>query len=243
MTCKTIHFDSLQDTADNAASMIAHHLQALVSNTGNAFSETPEKVRLMVSGGSSPISLFQSLSQFDIDWHRVMISLVDERWVPENHPDSNTTLVRKYLLQHKASGALFQPIYQPASSLKEAVELLNSSFTPSAAIPTITILGMGSDAHTASLFPDAKEYQEGLTTAEAWLNVRPTAAPHARISMSLSHLSSSEHLYLFIPGSTKNKLFQEIQHGSLPDSPISKLLLQMKPDITVFCCPDATSQP
>lgn len=233
MACQTFTYNSLNETATEAASQIANRLRNLLAMP------TTEKARLMVSGGNSPIPLFQRLSHHDIEWEKVIISLVDERWVPEDHVDSNTTLVRKYLLQEKAAAASFHPVYQTGASLAETVQQLNESFTPSTEVPTITVLGMGTDAHTASLFPDAIEYEEGINTEAAWLSVQPTAAPHARISMSLAHLRSSEHLFLFIPGSAKSQLLSKIQQGALPDSPVAVLLSKNRPDISAFCCPDA----
>jgi len=60
---------------------------------------------LAVSGGKSPIAFFQALSQQDLDWARVNITLVDERIVPTHHADSNTGLVRQHLLQNRAAAA------------------------------------------------------------------------------------------------------------------------------------------
>ena len=65
---------------------------------------------LAVSGGKSPIALFQALSMQDLPWHAVQVTLVDDRCVPNNHADSNAALVRKYLLCNYAKSATFYPL-------------------------------------------------------------------------------------------------------------------------------------
>ena len=66
-----------------------------------------EEATLAVSGGSTPKPLFAALSRIELDWARVRITQVDERWVPELHPDSNARLIRECLLQGHAAAARF----------------------------------------------------------------------------------------------------------------------------------------
>lgn len=83
------------------ATTIATQLAQAIAQRGQAL--------LAVSGGKSPIALFQQLAQTPLDWARVTVLLVDERCVPHTppHPDSNTALVRQHLLQHHAAAARF----------------------------------------------------------------------------------------------------------------------------------------
>ena len=71
---------------------------------------------LAVSGGRSPIPFFQALSQKDLDWQKVGITLVDERIVPTTHADSNTALAHEYLLQNKAAAATWIPVVEAGKS-------------------------------------------------------------------------------------------------------------------------------
>ena len=69
----------------------------------------------------------------------------------------------------------------------------------------LVILGMGNDAHTASLFPDAPQLSAGLnpTTTDACLLVDPPVAPHQRISMTLARLLNAEQIVVHITGEEK----------------------------------------
>ena len=69
------------------------------------------RASLAVSGGSTPKGLFAQLAAADLDWSQVAITLVDERWVPDDHADSNARLVREHLLVSRAAAARFVPLY------------------------------------------------------------------------------------------------------------------------------------
>ena len=94
---------------ENAAQSAETLAQAVAQNLRDVLVKQ-ERATLAVSGGKSPIAFFQALSQADLDWARVNITLVDERLVPTNHADSNTGLVRQYLLQNRATAAKWLPV-------------------------------------------------------------------------------------------------------------------------------------
>ena len=71
---------------------------------------------LAVSGGSTPVALFEQLSGMDISWQDVVITLVDERWVEPTEDDSNEHLVRTHLLRDKAAVATFIGMKNGAST-------------------------------------------------------------------------------------------------------------------------------
>src|SRR5690606_25629287 len=67
---------------------------------------------LAVSGGSTPARFFAALGKRkDVDWDKVLVTLVDERWVPETSDRSNAGLVNMKLLQGPAAVARFVPLY------------------------------------------------------------------------------------------------------------------------------------
>jgi len=88
-----------------------HHLScALADHIGKLLRRAVvEKGRasMAVSGGSTPGPLFRRLSELDIPWEQVVITLVDERWVDVEDKDSNEYLVRTHLLQDRAAKATF----------------------------------------------------------------------------------------------------------------------------------------
>jgi len=166
-----------------------------------------DKAYLVVSGGSTPANLFAVLADMPIDWHRVVVLLADERWVPADDEDRNERLVRQILLTHRASGADFVSLI-PA--LDASLGDITSVLSALAHLPTfdVVLLGMGEDAHTASLFPCAAELKAGMTTRDDAVVVRPQAAPHTRVSLSKNRLLNTRHGMIHIVGEKKKSVFQ-----------------------------------
>ena len=96
--------DNAAAAAQSLADAVAAALKSTLDEKGRAV--------LAVSGGRSPIAFFEALSHKDLAWSNVGITLVDERIVPTVHPDSNTALVREYLLKNKASAARWIPMVE-----------------------------------------------------------------------------------------------------------------------------------
>ena len=94
---------------ENAAASAAALADAVAETLQDALDKKGQAV-LAVSGGRSPIAFFDALSQKDLDWQHIGITLVDERIVPTDHTDSNTGLVREYLLKNKAAAAHWIPM-------------------------------------------------------------------------------------------------------------------------------------
>ena len=161
----------------------------------------------MVSGGSTPIKLFSMLADADIEWGRVVVLLADERWVPVDHEDSNERLVRETLLTGKAKSAQFLSLLPtPDDEITNIADL--STLLGSLPSFDVVILGMGEDAHTASLFPCATALREGLTTEQGALITRPRNAPHQRVSMSKHRLQATEHGVIHIVGDHKKAVLE-----------------------------------
>src|SRR3989339_688997 len=84
-------FDDTPAFRDAAASFLAFRLRGSVVRRGRAV--------LGLSGGTTPGPVYELLGQANIDWTKVHIFLVDERYVPPNHPESNARLLRNTLLR------------------------------------------------------------------------------------------------------------------------------------------------
>ncbi len=194
------------------------------------------KASLVVSGGSTPMPFFKLLSQQQLDWQKVVVTLADERWVPYEHDDSNERLVHEHLLQNYAASAQFCSLYDATATTPEAGSLLVAErLATHLPMPiTVLILGMGTDGHTASLFPDT----DGLDQAMALDNpstvqiMHPDASPHARITLTRRALLESTHRFLHVTGSAKKALLDDIDSESGKKLPIAGFL--DKPPITVY---------
>jgi len=188
---------------------------------------------LAVSGGRSPIPYFEALSRTRLPWGQVDLTLVDERFVPPSHPDSNEHLVRAYLLHGLAREARFTGLVGIPGDLPGCVAQANQNATPL----TLTVLGMGEDGHTASLFPGASQLEEGLDPASTarYVHVTPPAAPHERISMTLSSILSSDRIIIAIAGQTKRAVLERAMQGA--SLPISRVVNKEGAHIDVYWHP------
>lgn len=181
------------------AAQVVSSLEQGIARRGSA--------HLVVSGGSTPVNLFSILAGADVEWSRVVVLLADERWVPVDHEDSNEKLVRETLLTGKAKQAHFLSLLPtPDDEIANIAGL--STLLQSLPRFDVVLLGMGEDAHTASLFPCAAALREGLTTAQGALITRPRNAPHQRVSMSKQRLQATEKGVIHIVGEKKKAVLE-----------------------------------
>ena len=163
-------FDDPRAQADALAKAVSGALGASLAAARDT------RATLAVSGGTSPRPFFQALALESLDWARVDVTLVDDRWVPESDNASNARLVRETLLTQAAGAARFAPLVDVSVSLDARIAALNAD--PSYALPNVAVLGMGEDGHTASLFADAPadEWAHALQTPERYVAVHPGAS-------------------------------------------------------------------
>lgn len=212
---------SLYDTKDALVADFSEKIVAILSES----IKQKGAASMLVSGGSTPLPLFKALSEAELDWSKVTISLADERWVAPTDPDSNEKLVRENLLQNNAAVANFIGMKTPHADANEGIEDLSERYSAMSWPADVLILGMGGDAHTASLFPCSEQIEQGLTTDERLLAVQPTTAPHQRMSFSLSALVQSKNIFLHLTGENKKTVLdQALASDDVRAMPISAVL-------------------
>jgi len=198
--------------------------------------ETKGKASLLVSGGSTPKPLFAKLKNAPLEWEKVNIGLCDERWVPASHADSNEQFVKEFLMQGKAGKASFVGMYKEGVDAHKVEELCSQEMRE--LLPfDVLILGMGADAHTASLFPENEKLEEAfdLKRESLCISIEPTTAPHMRMSLTLSAILGAEHLYLHFEGQDKLSVYEKAISGEDRHTmPIRSVLNQDIKDIEVY---------
>jgi len=193
--------------------------EALKNNIDNNGS-----VSFVVSGGSSPVKIFNDLSKSDLDWSKVSVTLVDDRVVSSEHSDSNEKLLKENLFINNASAAKFISL----KSDSDEVMNINRPFD-------IMLLGMGEDGHFASLFPeliDNSNYFD-LSANPEIIFTEPMGNPcHKRVSMNLSMIMQSKKIILLVSSSAKSILVdQALENKYLP---IHFLLNQQTKEIEII---------
>lgn len=220
-------FANQQAMVEALGSFVVERLQQAIEQRGHAL--------LAVSGGKTPAALFDRLSQQSLDWGKVFITLADDRWLPPDHADSNTRLVRQHLLQGAAAAAQFAPLVNaaptPEKGLAQAGERFNALPQPF----DLILLGMGDDGHTASLFPCAPQLQQALSTSEPLVAIHPQTAPYGRISLSPAALRQSRQNILLISGANKQAVLQQALHdGPVEQMPVRLLWQAGMPPLAVY---------
>lgn len=169
------------------------------------------KASLAVSGGSTPKPLFLALSNADVEWEKVSVTLVDDRWLDSKHADSNENLVRTNLLQNKAAKAEFISLLTKDQNASDAELEISRRLDKLDAQIDVLILGMGEDGHTASLFPCSAQIKEGLNLSRdmSAIATQPTTAPYQRMSMSLAKIVAAKHVFLHLTGEKKKAVLED----------------------------------
>lgn len=229
---------------ENRAEMIAA-LQAECEAALRTAVEERGEATFMVSGGSTPEPLYKALSQVDLPWESVYVALVDERWVDFDHDKSNEAFTVKHLIQNKAAVANLVGMKNSAETAEQGLDDCESAYQQLAQPFDITILGMGSDGHTASLFPHAQGLADALTPDSEQLcaaiiakQSEVTGAITERMTLTLAGLLRSKVLMLLITGDEKLAVLRAAQAGNdVSEMPIRAVLQQQQVPVVVYWAP------
>jgi 6-phosphogluconolactonase len=229
---QTQRYADMEALSRELAGQLAATLKAAIGARGLA--------SLVVSGGRSPVRLFEILRTQVLDWGRVCVALADERWVPPEDAASNEHLVRTVLLKDQAASARFHGLKNGAPTPDLGAV---SAWETFARIPRpfdTVILGMGDDGHTASLFPGSPNLPRALNQAAVagCVGMWAPAAPQPRLSLNLTALLDSRRIVVVLAGESKlNTLAAANQDGPLEDMPIRALLHQTRTPVEVMWSP------
>jgi len=173
------------------------------------------RASLVVSGGRTPAKLFETLSKAHLQWHKIDVSLADERWVDNDDDASNEKMLRAKLLINNAAKANFVPLKTPHADATDAVLTCTSNLQQMHTPIDVLILGMGEDGHTASLFPCSEQIAQSLdlTSGNTFIAVQPKTAPNQRMSLTLPALLNSHQIFLHLTGEAKKQVLDTVLSG------------------------------
>jgi len=204
--------------AEQLAEDVADELRRAIAAKGKAV--------LAVSGGTTPALFFEKLSEAELPWARVTVTLVDERQVPESNARSNARLVREALLQNRAAAASFVPLY----GNPEAERLPDFD---------VAVLGMGNDGHTASFFPHGSTLAEAIDpdTDDRLIELEAPSAGEKRLTFTLPAILAAGRLKLHIEGVEKRRVLDAaLAAGPAEYMPV-RAVLRAKTPLTLYWCP------
>lgn len=224
------------ETLSNSEEVLAKKLAISVAKQLDQAIQKEGVACIAVSGGQTPVSFFQQLSQQEIDWKKVTIILVDERWVDTQHADSNEHLVRQHLLQNNAAQAYFLGLKNKASLPSEGIMDCETQLREQVEQLDVVVLGMGLDGHTASWFANSKKLPALVSgDTSAWcLAVEDDFLPQPRMSLTWRFMKRAKKLYLHFTGEEKNAVFVNACREEDDQLPVSHVLHQDGITINVY---------
>lgn len=180
---------------------------------------------LVATGGRMPGPVYDRLAKMDLEWGRVVVTLSDDRLVPDTDPESNVKLLKDRLLIDEAAVCRFLPLTEDAEDALWAQSPFDA-----------VMLGMGEDGHIAALIPGSPLVPDAMDPDdERWVVSMPAghgSPPLARISMTFAALLQSRAIFLLIAGEKK----REVLKGA--GLPVHALLAQDRVPARVFWTPD-----
>jgi 6-phosphogluconolactonase len=202
-------FETSNETLAAAAEYFVRIAKEAITGNG--------KFTVALSGGSSPKGLFELLAakyRSAIEWDKVFFFFGDERYVPADHPDSNALMAKK---------ALFEPLYidpgqiftvgtilkpgEAAAAYQRAIEKHFNSAPPKF---DLVLLGLGDNAHTASLFPNTPVLDvREVGVKEVFLEDKQIF----RITFTAPLINLAHHIAFLLFGSSKAEAVKEVLQG------------------------------
>lgn len=206
-------------TSFRLAAVVAEQLRQAITARGQA--------SLVLSGGSSPLTFYAHLSRQPLDWQRVTIVPSDERWVSVSDARSNAGAIREYLLCNRAKRARLISLYMSNRHAAQGGPILDRILATLARPFDVTVLGMGLDGHTASLFPQAADIATLLQADSRCVVPSLDDAEVGRISLSLSCLLDTRNIHFLFFGDDKRSVYERaLTPGAVAECPVRGVLHQ-----------------
>jgi 6-phosphogluconolactonase len=176
---------------------------------------------IAMAGGSTPKSLYQLLASYEyrdaLPWAQTIAFWGDERYVPQDHEDSNYRMTREALLDHvpiPESNVYPVPTHleppDAASTYEAQIREVFGTLAPEVPVFDVILLGIGADGHTASLFPhtEALDVDHHLVV-ENWVPQQNAM----RITFTIPVLHEARHVVLMAAGVEKAEAIARAVEG------------------------------
>lgn len=220
----TLHdYASVEDLHAAVAEVLSEATATAISERGHAW--------LALAGGRTPLPAYRAFAGGDLDWSRVAVVATDERCVPHAHPASNhASLVDAFA---EAKGVVLHSLTSPDGDADRSLVAARGMFAHGQPRESfdVVVLGMGADAHFASLFPGAPGLDEALhpegdaDVVHIDPDPLPPEAPFPRLSLTLARLLRARVIHLVITGEAKREVLLDAAGSDDPlRHPVAALL-------------------
>lgn len=218
----------MDELADRAASIVASNMRHAVGRRG--------RFLLTLSGGNTPRPAYQRLTDESLvgslPWDQTLIYLGDERMVPCDHPESNYRMACECLLDHVQIPPWNVHRVETEFTANEAARLYDEDLRrltsdTGRVIPRfdLILLGLGPDAHTASLFPaiPVLDNQKDLAApVELPDSSEGASRAQQRVTMTYKVINAARRIVFLVAGDDKAEALQRVEEGD-PSAPAGRV--------------------
>jgi len=221
-------YDSVDEMADAVAGDIGFIIESALDARGEAL--------IAVPGGKTPLPIYERLAKAKLNWKKVTIIPTDERLVPLTDEKSNIRAIAQAFLP---TGARVFPIGSEISDYKLAGNSANAKLADLKFPLDLAWLGIGSDGHTASIFPgpdldEALNAPKGRNAVGVMPDPLPADAPVARVTLTRSAILSARTVLITVTGEEKKAMLEgAIADGQSSRLPIGRLLAEAEQPIDI----------
>ncbi len=183
-------------------------LKCLLKKLIGLFLKRERTCHIALAGGKTPLNLYRELSKESLPWHKIKFYLTDERYVPFTSTLSNYRMIRESLGDRARVNFLKTEMLPQECAMDYSFQLPDRLH--------ISLLGVGSDGHTASLFPSS-----GCEDISPKVCISKDPEGIIRLSLKEDYLNSSCVVVFFLKGEEKRRAFEGMLRGdNIPASRI-----------------------
>ncbi|MBO3461616.1 6-phosphogluconolactonase [Aetokthonos hydrillicola Thurmond2011] len=224
--------------------LIARSLELILSKIETAI-EQHGRFTIALSGGSTPKPLYEAIATQNLPWDKIHVFWGDERYVPADHPDSNQLMAhRAWLGRVDIPTANIHPMptsdQDPADAVAKYEQHLQEFFHSSPGeFPALDVilLGMGDDAHTASLFP----HTEALKVRDRLITVGNKDG-NPRLTFTYPFINAANCVMFVVAGANKRSALAHVFASVADDFTYPSRLIQPQGELWWLLDKDAGSE-
>jgi len=202
-------FKDISALEEGITHAIAEYIRMAITLNGSA--------HILLSGGTTPLVVYARLAKENIEWEKVWIGLVDERYVPLDHPKNNERALRDAFGEDVCRRAHFIGMVHDDRDAEHNLSVVSAEYQRFIQRTDFVLLGMGKDGHFASLFPNDPASEVDLRSDS--VKIHCTTAPDfptERITCSKGMLKQAKEVVLMITGPEKETIFNDNKETGLP---------------------------
>jgi 6-phosphogluconolactonase len=214
-------FKDINALEEGITQSIAEYIHKAIELNGTA--------HVLLSGGTTPLVVYARLAKENIQWNKVWIGLVDERYVPLDHAKNNERALKEAFGEAVCSQAHFIGMVHDDRDAEHNLSIVSAEYQCFMERTDFVLLGMGKDGHFASLFPNDLASEVDLRSES--VKIHCTTAPDfptERITCSKGMLKQAKEVVLMITGTEKETIFNDNKETGLPVGYLQREFGQLK---------------